>query len=125
MHSCKEAYKVLQRQIELEQRAWQNRRTPTRSEERLWEALRARRLGVMFRRQVPLCGRYIADFYAPSVRLVVEVDGSAHMGREVADARRDRVLAREGFQVVRVSADLAMRDLTAVLGIIDKAIARR
>jgi very-short-patch-repair endonuclease len=45
---------------------------------------------------VPLLGRYIADLLAPSVKLVVEVDGESHAGRERADARRDRALAAAG-----------------------------
>ena len=64
----------------------------TFSEERLWEAIRGRRLGVQFRRQVPLCGRFIVDFLAPELRLVVEVDGEYHGRRPRADARRDEVL---------------------------------
>ena len=37
---------------------------PSEPEAALWCAIRGRRLGVSFRRQVPLLGRYIADFYA-------------------------------------------------------------
>jgi very-short-patch-repair endonuclease len=40
------------------------RAAPTTTEALLWEALRAEKLGVRFRRQVVL-GRYIADFVAP------------------------------------------------------------
>jgi len=69
------------------------RQAPTDSEARLWRALRSSQLGVAFRRQVPLLG-FIADFYAPSVRLIVEVDGGYHARRVSADARRDRKLAR-------------------------------
>jgi hypothetical protein len=36
----------------------------TPSEEVLWQALRGRKLGVEFRRQVVLCARCIADFFA-------------------------------------------------------------
>ncbi len=58
--------------------------------------LRSSQLGVAFRRQVPLLG-FIADFYAPSARLVVEVDGGYHARRVSADARRDRgILAKSG-----------------------------
>jgi hypothetical protein len=39
------------------------RLAPTGSEQLLWQAIRGRRLGVQFRRQVPLGGRYIADFF--------------------------------------------------------------
>jgi len=43
-------------------------------------------LRVSFRRQVPVAGRFVADFLAPSVRLVIEVDGGSHLGLERADA---------------------------------------
>jgi len=57
------------------------------SEAALWRRLRGRRLGVQFRRQVVL-GSFVVDFLAPSARLVVEVDGGWHAGRDAADARR-------------------------------------
>jgi very-short-patch-repair endonuclease len=59
---------------------------------------------VRFRRQVVLLDRYIVDFYAPSLRLVVEVDGGYHRLRKTADARRDRELRRAGYTVLRVRA---------------------
>jgi very-short-patch-repair endonuclease len=90
------------------------RQGPTESEARLWRALRSSQLGIAFRRQVPLLG-FIADFYAPSVRLIVEVDGGDHARRVTADARRDRKLARAGYSVVRLRAELVMRDLSAAV----------
>ena len=93
------------------------RLTPTDSEVRLWRALRSSQLGVAFRRQVPLLG-FIADFYAPSVRLIVEVDGGYHEHRVSADERRDRKLARAGYRTLRVSAELVARDLPAVVAAI-------
>ena len=70
MHDRK-ADNLARRQLWLEQCAWANRRVMTPSELRLWSALKSRQLGVQFRREVPLAGRYIVDFCAPSVRLVV------------------------------------------------------
>jgi very-short-patch-repair endonuclease len=67
---------------------------PTPSEEALWQLLRGGALGVSFKRQVVLGERYIADFFAPSVGLVVEVDGSVHRGRRSADRGRDAKLQR-------------------------------
>jgi very-short-patch-repair endonuclease len=87
---------------------------PTPSEARLWEALRGRQLGALFRRQVGI-GSYIADFCAQEARLVVEVDGGCHVARERADARRDRALGRAGYRVLRVEAELVHRDLAGVL----------
>jgi very-short-patch-repair endonuclease len=110
------------RQAELEQHAWRNRRALTDSEAALWEALRARKLGVQFRRQVPLCGRFIADFYAAAARLVVEVDGGSHHGRESADARRDRMLARAGVRTLRLSAELVVRDVSEAVALVVRAL---
>jgi len=90
------------------------RAAPTPSEAHLWRALRGAQLGVVFRRQVVISG-FIVDFAAASARLVVEVDGGYHLARQKADARRDDVLGRAGYRVVRVSADLVCRDLAAVL----------
>jgi len=89
------------------------RRAPTTSEARLFAALRGGQLGVAFRRQVPLLGRFIVDLLAPQLRLVVEVDGGYHEQR--ADARRDRALARAGYTVLRLEAELVMSDLPAAV----------
>ena len=99
----------------LDQRASQMRHAPTSSEARLFEAVRRGRLGVSFRRQVPLAGRFIADLYASEVRLVVEVDGGHHARRAYADARRDRALARAGYHVPRLEDALVINHLPAAV----------
>ena len=71
------------------------RANPSWPEQVLWKAIRSGQLGVPFRRQVPL-GCYVGDFVAPRAKLIVEVDGSSHRVKQVADARRDRKLARLG-----------------------------
>lgn len=103
------------RQALLTERAHTMRHSPTPSEATLWQLLSGRKLGVAFRRQVPLAGRYIADFFAPSARLVVEVDGPSHLARVRSDARRDRVLAKLGYRVLRLDAELVLcRPATAI-----------
>jgi very-short-patch-repair endonuclease len=87
------------------------------SEQALWELIRGRRLGVQFRRQVPI-GRFIVDFLAPAQRLAVEVDGEYHARRVVADERKDRVLRRLGYRVLRLSADLVMSEPKQALALI-------
>ncbi len=73
----------------------------TDAERRLWSKLRSAQLGVRFRRQQPI-GPYIVDFYCAAARLVVEVDGGQHNGAQKAhDARRDRWLRDEGYEVLR------------------------
>ncbi len=61
-------------------------------------------------------GRFILDFYAPNLRLAVEVDGGYHDNRVSADARRDRELARWGVVVLRIPGELVIRDFEAALG---------
>ncbi len=86
------------------------RSAPTEAEERLWGALRNRRLdGLKVRRQVPI-GPYIADFVCLEAKLIIELDGSQH-----ADSPRDRMrdaeLGRRGFRVLRFWNDDVMADL--------------
>ena len=95
---------------------------PTASEEALWQVLRGGALGVAFKRQVVLGGRYIADFFAPSVGLVVEVDGGVHRGRGSADRRRDEKLRRLGYRVVRVEAALVLQSVEAALAVVRAAL---
>lgn len=112
----------LQRSHILAARAAAMRSAPTSSEALLFEALRGNRLGVSFRRQVPLLGRYIADLYAPAVKLVVEIDGGYHAERSRQDARRDRALRKAGFRVVRVDAGLVHCDLRAAVALVVAAL---
>ena len=97
------------------------RANPSWPEQVLWNAIRSGKLGVPFRRQVPL-GGYIADFVAPRAKLIVEVDGSCHSFKRVADARRDRKLARLGYKVLRLEADLVMKELPLALQHVREAL---
>jgi cyclase len=100
------------------------RHAPTSSEARLFEAVRGGKLGVRFRRQVPLGGRFIADLYAPEVKLIFEVDGGCHEERRDADERRDRALARLGLHVLRLSAEEVMADLPVAVARVRATIER-
>ena len=113
---------LVRKQLWLEQCAWANRRTMTPSELRLWSALSARKLGVQFRREVPLLGRFIVDFCAPSVQLVVEVDGQCHADRRAADARRDAALRIAGYRVLRLEAKLVMLSLSEAVALVRAAL---
>ena len=58
---------------------------PTRSEGWLWRRLSGSKTGWAFRRQLVI-GEFIVDFACTKVRLVVEVDGGYHEGRQRRDA---------------------------------------
>ena len=90
------------------------RRSPTPAERRLWQGLRKHHVGgPKFRRQVPL-GPYIADFYCPSARLVVEVDGVSHIDAP-GDAARDAGMARQGIRVIRIANRDVLANLDGIL----------
>ena len=103
-------------------RAHALREFATVSERRLWQALSGGKAGVRFRRHVVLGGRYIADFYAPAVRLVVEVEGSVHELTRRPDARREHWLRRMGYVVLRLDAGLVMRDLPSAVTCVRRAV---
>jgi very-short-patch-repair endonuclease len=91
------------------------RRDATPAERKLWSRLRARQLsGAKFRRQVWL-GPFIADFFCPEARLIVEVDGDTHAEQFDYDLRRTDWLASEGFRLVRVTNSDVMQNMDGVL----------
>jgi very-short-patch-repair endonuclease len=79
-------------------------------------------MGLKFRRQVPL-GRYIADFYCPSARLVIELDGVSHIDAP-NDAVRDAWMNRQGIRVLRVPNREVLANLDFVLAAIEQAARR-
>ncbi len=87
----------------------------------LWSRLRARQLGVVFRRQVVI-GSSIVDFCAPAASLIVEVDGDDyHALRTHADAARDQKLVRAGYTVLRLPASLVERRLADAVAHVTEA----
>ena len=77
------------------------RQNQTLPEKVLWKLVRNRRLGgFKFMRQITI-DRYFADFVCEAAKLIVELDGAAHDGREGYDDRRTEVLERFGYVVLR------------------------
>ena len=77
------------------------RREMTRHERRLWYDC-LKQLPIAFKRQKQF-GNYIVDFYCPSRKLVVELDGSQHYepSSEEYDTVRDTYLESLGLRVLR------------------------
>jgi very-short-patch-repair endonuclease len=95
---------------------------PTIAEAKLWGYLRDRELdGIKFRRQHAI-GRYVVDFCSPRSKLVIELDGSQHLGHEGQDARRTQFLESQGYQVVRFWNDQVMNDFEGVVRAIQLAL---
>ena len=87
----------------------------TDAEKLLWTRLRLKHLGYMFCRQKPI-GDYIADFYCPKARLVVEVDGGQHLKKDTAsnDRVRDEYMRSLGLTVLRFSNSDVLKNTDGV-----------
>jgi riboflavin synthase alpha subunit/very-short-patch-repair endonuclease len=100
------------------------RKEPTEAEAILWEAIRHDQLGVRFRRQYPIGGR-ILDFYCPSNRLGIELDGGIHrtMKAKSEDAFRDEYLLEDhNIHVIRFPNQKVFKDLNEVLSVIKEKL---
>ncbi|KSB89951.1 endonuclease [Caulobacter vibrioides] len=86
------------------------RQNQTLAEKALWKLVRNRRLGgFRFLRQLPI-DRYFADFVCEAGKLIVELDGAAHEGREDHDERRTQVLELFGYVVLRFPNERVLAD---------------
>ena len=100
---------------EVEQAAKRLRQNLTPAEAKLWEAIRSKRLeGLRFRCQHPV-GNFILDFYCPSRKLAIEVDGRIHDSQVEYDAERTSKLAEYGYTVLRFSNERVINHLPEVL----------
>jgi very-short-patch-repair endonuclease len=96
------------------ERSRELRREMTPAEKRLWQEVRANRLGVHFRRQQIIAG-FIVDFYCHKAALVVEVDGDIHDLQQEEDARREKVFREMGLTIVRFRNEDVIQDLPTVV----------
>lgn len=96
----------------------------TDCEQLLWSRLRRKQiLDVQFYRQKPI-GNYIVDFYAPHVKLVVEIDGAQHLENDHAekDAKRDTSLTNQGLRVLRFDNMQVLQKTEAVVEVIFRTV---
>ncbi len=66
----------------------------TDAERLIWSRVRRKQVfDVPFYRQKPI-GQFIVDFYAPKIKLVIEIDGAQHYEAEhlQRDKKRDAIL---------------------------------
>ena len=97
------------------------RRRLTRAEREFWTLCQELRdeEGIYFWRQIVLCG-YVADFWCPKLKLVVEIDGPSHLteAAQAYDKKRAKVMADEvgartirftNFEVINKRASVAVR----------------
>lgn len=101
------------------------RKNMTPQERKLWYEF-LRELSPRFVRQKPL-GNCIVDFYCPTCRVAVEVDGGQHFEEvgQTADAERTKALERLGVTVIRISNLDVDREFDAVCRLILATIEKK
>ncbi|MES3032172.1 MAG: endonuclease domain-containing protein [Patescibacteria group bacterium] len=97
------------------------RKEETQTEKVLWEKIRNNKLGVKFRRQHPL-DVFVIDFYAPSIGIAIELDGSFHRENKEYDRMRTDYLNSKNIKVIRFWNNEIEKDLEEVLNTIRKEI---
>jgi len=93
------------------------RKNMTEAELVLWEVLKGKKLcGHKFRRQHSI-GYYIADFYCPVEKLIIELDGQHHYTPEgiASDTERDEHLEQMNIRILRFENIEVLNNLTSVL----------
>ncbi len=99
------------------------REDSTDVEQRFWYLLRDRRFfGMKFRRQRAI-GSYVVDFCAPTIRLVIELDGGHHSENPSRDEERSQFLRARGYRILRFWNHEISEALDAVLETIRREIA--
>ncbi len=101
----------------LKERRKELRNNLTPAEAILWTLLKNRQLmGRKFRRQQSI-EDYIVDFYCPSEKLIIELDGEVHNNSFAAnyDFNRDNRLKKLGYRVLRFENKEIFENQDAVL----------
>jgi len=96
------------------------RKRMTRAEIILWQELRNKKLGMKFRRQMPFVFgiyRYVADFYCPQRKLIIEIDGGIHNAPEVKeiDIFREDIFNLSGYKIIRFNNEEIEYDIKNVI----------
>ncbi len=96
------------------------RNKSTKSEIKLWQYLKSKKMmGYDFHRQKPI-GNFILDFFCNKVKLAIELDGYTHTFEEIAekDAVKQERLKEFGITVLRFCDEDVMKNMDGVLQVI-------
>ena len=91
------------------------RRRPTKCEAMIWDAIKGlRSKKIQLRNQYVLFG-FIADFCCLKHKIVIEIDGPSHKGREQYDRMRDAALKQNGWRTIRFTNEQVENNLQSVV----------
>jgi len=69
-----------------------------------------------------IIGSFIVDFYIKKLGLIIEIDGSSHIGKEEYDKEREDYLVSFSLKVFRIQVIDVMKRMTTVLRDLEKYI---
>jgi len=101
----------------LEERRKRLRTFGTPAEAALWNSIKNKKIaGLKFRRQHSV-GNFILDFYCPSIKLCIELDGEDHYWEQgiKRDERKTTYLKSKNIQVLRFENRLVFEDLDFII----------
>jgi len=102
-----------------------NRRHMNSSEKNFYTLIHAHNLGVKILSQHVVNGfRYIVDYWCPSRKLAIEIDGKSHTNQRRAkhDIPEDKALGSVGIRVLRIPAEKITQNPEGVLADVKKAV---
>jgi len=89
--------------------------TVSRAEKKLWKAALSRRqMQERFLRQRPI-DRFIVDFFAPDLKLIIDIDGSSHITKGEYDRYREDRLRSLGYELIRFTEGQVIQDIDSVV----------
>ena len=104
------------------------RNNSTSAESTLWNLLKGKQvMSMKFRRQHSV-GPYILDFYAPELKLCIELDGAPHYTYDGAESDRIRseyLMVHHGIHILRFENELLFKNTEGVVEMIREAIRER
>lgn len=116
--------KIFNKQTEKEKRR-NLRKNATYTEKVLWLSLRKKQInGVRFLRQYSV-NHFVIDFYAPNIKLAIEVDGCSHLGKEKYDAERQKYIETLDIKVIRFTDEEVMWNTNKIIEQIEEIVSSR
>ena len=96
------------------------RKKETEAEELFWQRVRNKKVnGLKFKRQHSICNN-IVDFYCPSKKIIIELDGEYHDTEQqnIKDKLRDEHLQALGFKILRFRNEKILFHLNQTIDIL-------
>jgi very-short-patch-repair endonuclease len=89
-------------------------KTVSNAEKYIWKAVLSRKqTGERFLRQRSI-DNFIVDFFAPDLKLIIEIDGSSHLNKGKYDYFRQSRLENLGYLVLRFSEGEVIQNIASV-----------